>query len=65
MEFESDEDFVGFCEEMQSNSEHSKDMTFTGEDKIITLSTCTPSDDASSYYVGRIALHAKLVKTEI
>lgn len=64
MEFMSDEDFVRFCEEMQSNSEHSKDMTFTGEDKIITLSTCTPSDDASSYYVGRIALHAKLVKTE-
>ncbi len=64
MEFSSDEDFVAFCEEMQSQSEHTKDMTFTGEDKIITLSTCTPSNDASSYYVGRIALHAKLVKVE-
>ena len=64
MEFESDEDFVAFCEEMQSQSELNKGMTFTGDDKIITLSTCTPSNDASSYYVGRIALHAKLVNTE-
>ncbi len=64
MEFSSDEDFVAFCEEMQSQSEHNKNMTFTGDDKIITLSTCTPSNDASSYYVGRIALHAKLIKVE-
>lgn len=64
MDFESGEDFVEFCEEMQANSLHSKDMEFTENDRIITLSTCTPYDDPSSYYVGRYALHAKLVKVE-
>lgn len=64
MEFESDDDFVAFCEEMQNNSLYSKDMTFTSEDKIITLSTCTPSTDVEWYGVGRYALHAKLIKVE-
>lgn len=64
MQFSSDEDFVAFCEEMQSKSVNNKNMTFTGEDKIITLSTCTPSDDVASYFVGRYALHAKLIKVE-
>lgn len=64
MSFSSDEDFVGFCEKMQGQSLLNKEMTFTGEDKIITLSTCTPSDDVSSAYVGRYALHARLIKVE-
>ncbi len=64
MEFADDADFIAFCEEMQKQSVHNKNMTFTGDDRIITLSTCTPSYDASSYYVGRYALHAKLVKVE-
>ena len=62
MEFADDADFVAFCEEMQEQSVHNKGMTFTGDDRIITLSTCTPADDVSSYYVGRFALHAKLVE---
>ena len=64
MKFESDEDFVAFCEEMQNNSLYNKGMTFTGDDKIITLSTCTPSTDVEWYGVGRYALHAKLIKVE-
>ena len=64
MNFSSDADFIAFCEEMQSKSEHNKNMTFTGDDRVITLSTCTSSDDPASYYVGRYALHAKLIKVE-
>lgn len=64
MEFDCDEDFIAFCEEMQSGSLYNKGMTFTGEDKIITLSTCTPSTDVEYYHVGRYALHAKLIKVE-
>lgn len=62
MGFADDADFVAFCEEMQGQSVHNKGMTFTGDDRIITLSTCTPSDDVSTYYIGRYALHAKLVE---
>ena len=64
MEFADDADFIAFCEEMQEQSVHNKNLTFTGDDRVITLSTCTPSDDTSSYYVGRYALHARLVKVE-
>lgn len=64
MQFDSGEVFVEFCEAMQANSMFNKEMTFTPEDKIITLSTCTALDDISSYYSGRYALFAKLVKVE-
>lgn len=63
-DFTSDEDFVSFCEQMQELSIHNKNMTFTGQDKIITLSTCTPSSDVEYYFVGRYALHARLVRVE-
>lgn len=59
MGFQNDEEFVAFCEEMQSNSLYNKNMTFTGSDHIITLSTCTNMSAN-----GRYALHAKLVKVE-
>ena len=64
MDFASDEDFVSFCEEMQELSMYNKNMTFTGQDKIITLSTCTPSSDVEYSFVGRYALHARLVRVE-
>lgn len=64
MQFDTDADFIAFCEEMQENSLYNKGMTFTGEDKIITLSTCTPSTDVEWYHIGRYALHAKLVEVE-
>ena len=64
MQFDTDEDFIAFCEKMQENSLYNKGMTFTGEDKIITLSTCTPSTDVEWYHIGRYALHAKLVEVQ-
>lgn len=56
MEFTSGDDFVSFANEVQANSKFNKNMTFTKDDRIITLSTCT--NGAS---IGRYALHAKLV----
>ncbi len=64
MEFENGGDFVAFCEKMQENSLFNKGMTFVEDDKIITLSTCTPSSDVEWYHIGRYALHAKLIKVE-
>ncbi len=58
MSFADDADFVAFCEQMHANSDIKNDTTFTGDDQIITLSTCTNIGN------GRYALHAKLVKVE-
>lgn len=60
MSFSSDEEFVDFCYEMQEKSMYNKNMTFTADDRIITLSTCK-NDPAGLY---RYALQAKLVKVE-
>ncbi len=56
--FSSAEDFIEFAEEMHSNSQMKKDVTFTENDRMLTLSTCT---NGASY--ARYALHAKLVKS--
>lgn len=56
--FTSTDDFVEFAEEVKANSAKEKDMEFTENDRIITLSTCT-----NGAYYARYALHAKLVKT--
>lgn len=56
--FTSGEDFIEFAEEMRDNSQMEKDVSFTKNDRIITLSTCT-----NGAYYARYALHAKLVKT--
>ena len=55
--FRTPEEFVAFCEEVQANSKHQKDMTFTEIDRIITMSTCTNIINSERY-----ALHAKLIK---
>lgn len=60
MNFDSDEEFVDFCYEMQEKSMFNKHMEFSGDDRIITLSTCK-NDPAGLY---RYALQAKLVKIE-
>lgn len=60
MGFDSDQEFVDFCYEMQERSTFNKNMTFTADDRIITLSTCK-NDPAGLY---RYALQAKLVKVE-
>lgn len=55
-EFETEEEFVAFCEDMQKRSKLKTDVTFDGDDRILTLSTCT------NYNNGRYALHAYLVE---
>lgn len=60
MYFSSGEEFVDFCCEMQEKSMFNKEMEFTENDRIITLSTCK-NDPAGLY---RYALQAKLVKVE-
>ncbi len=61
--FTSDEDFLSFCEEMKTKSEVESDVTFTAEDRILTLSTCVETGHPL-YGIGRYALHAKLVSIE-
>lgn len=56
--FTSAEDFIEFAEELRDNSAKDKDVSFTKNDRIITLSTCT-----NAAYYERYALHAKLIKT--
>ncbi len=56
--FTSADDFIQFAEEVRDNSSKQKDVSFTGNDRIITLSTCT-----NGAYYARYALHAKLIKT--
>lgn len=56
--FTSADDFIEFANELASNSSKKKEVTFTGNDRILTLSTCT-----NGAYYSRYALHARLVKT--
>lgn len=60
MYFETDEEFVDFCYEMQEKSMFNRNLEFTADDRIITLSTCK-NDPAGLY---RYALQARLVKVE-
>ena len=55
-DFATEEEFVAFCEKMQKRSKLASDVTFDGDDRILTLSTCT------NYNNGRYALHAYLVE---
>lgn len=58
--FENDEAFIAFAESMQSQSLYTKELTFTPEDRILTLSTCTNirSDE-------RFAVHARLIYPKV
>ena len=49
---------IDFCNQMQANSRHNRGLTFTGDERLLTLSTCTNIGD------GRYALHARLIKVE-
>lgn len=57
--FNTGEEFIAFAEEVRDNStmKSKADMTFTADDRILTMSTCT---NGATY--ARYALHAKLVK---
>ncbi len=54
-EFATKEEFAEFCEKMKKRSKLASDVTFDGDERILTLSTCT------NYNNGRYALHAYLV----
>lgn len=56
--FTSSDDFISFADEMRDNSQKEKDVEFTKNDRILTLSTCTNIINSERY-----ALHARLVKT--
>ena len=56
--FTSADDFIAFADEMRDNSQKEKDIEFTKNDRILTLSTCTNVINSERY-----ALHARLVKT--
>ncbi len=59
--FENERVFLDFCEEMRSNSLYQREglLPFTGEDRILTLSTCTNvSGD------GRLCVQARLIGIE-
>ena len=57
-DFEDGEDFVRFAGEVRDNSKIKKDLEFTEDDRILTLSTCT-----NGPYYERYALHARLIQT--
>ncbi len=57
-DFEDGAAFVSFAEEVQNNSRLKKDLEFTEDDRILTLSTCT-----NGPFYERYALHARLIKT--
>ena len=54
--FENDEEFLDFCHACQERSIYKKNVTFTKDSKLLTLSTCTVRQDGM-----RWALHAVLV----
>ncbi len=51
--------FISFAEEVQLNTAATnKKLDFTGDDRLLTLSTCT-----NGYYTQRYALHARLIQS--
>lgn len=54
--FEDDEEFLNFCNKCKNKSIYKKNITFTKDSKLLTLSTCTVRRDGM-----RWALHAVLV----
>ncbi|MBO4422184.1 MAG: class B sortase [Clostridia bacterium] len=56
VDFATDEEFIAFCEYRRDKSIYKKDVTFTADSKILTLSTCTVRGDGM-----RWALHAVLI----
>lgn len=55
--FDSDDEWLGFINELQSKSLYQKDVALNADDVVLTLSTCSYEfDDA------RFVVHARLVK---
>lgn len=51
LSFPSEDDYVNFVNKMKSQSDFSCDVEVTGDDRIITLSTCTYEYDNARYVV--------------
>ena len=60
VKFDTSDEFVDFCYAMKKRSVYKTDTQFTGNDRIITLSTCTNAHDASERY----CVMAKLVEVQ-
>lgn len=58
-EFENDESFATFIQEIREKSHIVSDEVVTEEDQILTLSTCDYSLDRDK---GRLVVHAKLIE---
>ena len=56
LEFRDDAEFEQYLEKVRLLSDFSSDVTVTGQDRIVTLSTCTYDYDDARYVV-----HCKLV----
>lgn len=62
-QFATHDDFVVWAQEMQANSVNvRRGITFDQYDRVLTLSTCTPS---GGYWRNRYTLQAKLIKVEL
>lgn len=60
LEFETDEDFIKWCNEMKKNSIYKRQTAeFTADTRVITLSTCT-----NGVQTQRYTLQARLVRIE-
>ena len=57
-EFKSDNEFNDFIKTIKSRTIYNYGVDVSADDKILTLSTCTPGA------TGRVVLHAKLIETE-
>ncbi len=57
-EFKNNDEFYNFLRRIKSRSVYKSDVGISGEDKILTLSSCT--NDGNK----RIVLHAKLIESE-
>ena len=51
LSFPSEEDYVNFVNKMKSQSDFQSDVEVTGNDRVITLSTCTYEYDNARYVV--------------
>ena len=56
--FRNAQEFIDFADEVRDKSSVKKDVEFTANDRVLTLSTCT-----NGFYTQRYALHAKLIQS--
>ena len=56
--FSSEEEFINFSNMLIARSEYNFNTLVSGNDKLLTLSTCYNND------TERVVLHAKLIKKE-